>query len=132
MFANHLQASSSAANALAVAPSDPPQIRKLKKAATDFEALLLAKWWSSMKDSGLGEEDDSTDPGHDTLDNMGIQAMSSAVASRGGLGIGAMLVHSLLSNAENDAPKESQSDGLSYSNSMAQSLVNSANGWPIQ
>lgn len=108
MSLNHLQASSGAiANALAVAPGDPPQVRKLKKAATDFEAMLLAKWWSSMKDSGLGEEDDSTDPGHDTLDNMGIQAMSSSVASRGGLGIGAMLVRSLLSNAEKDEPKES-------------------------
>ena len=112
MSANHLQLSSrDNVNALAAAPGDPPQVRKLKKAATDFEAMLLAKWWSSMKDSGLGEDDDSTDPGHDTLDNMGIQAMSGAVASRGGLGIGAMLVRSLLSNAEKDEPKESQRVG---------------------
>jgi Rod binding domain-containing protein len=107
MSAAHLQASAStvSASALTSMPSDPPQVRKLKKAAADFEAMLLAKWWSSMKESGLGGEDDSTDPGHDTLDNMGIQAMSSAVASRGGLGIGSMLVRSLLSNAEEDAPK---------------------------
>lgn len=98
----NLQASQpiNAQNPLAISASDPPRVQKLKRAATDFEAMLLAKWWSSMKDSGLGEQDDSTDPGHDTLDAMGIQAMSSAVASRGGLGIGAMLVHSLLSNAE--------------------------------
>lgn len=113
MFTRALQSASStnSANGLAMSPADPPQVRKLKKAATDFEAMLLAKWWSSMKESGLGEEDDSTDPGHDTLDNMGIQAMSSAVASRGGLGIGAMLVHSLLSNAEDDAQKSSQQIG---------------------
>ncbi len=87
-------------NLLAISGNDPPRVQKLKRAATEFEAMLLAKWWSSMKESGLGEQDDSTDAGHDTLDAMGIQAMSSAVASRGGLGIGAMLVRSLLSNAE--------------------------------
>lgn len=80
--------------------ADSPEVKKLKKAASEFEAMLLAKWWSSMKQSGLGGDDDSSDPGHDTLDALGMQAMSTAVASRGGLGIGAMLVHSLLSNAE--------------------------------
>ena len=65
-----------------------------KKAATQFEAMLLQKWWSSMKQSGLGEDDD-TDPGEDTLDNMGMQAMSTAVANSGGVGIAAMLVRSL-------------------------------------
>jgi len=121
MFTGNLQSPPNIAstNALATSPSDPPQVRKLKKAATDFEAMLLAKWWSSMKESGLGAGDDSTDPGHDTLDNMGIQAMSSAVASRGGLGIGAMLVHSLLSNAEEDAQKSASKLTLSCSNSMA-------------
>lgn len=79
--------------------------------------MLLAKWWSSMKESGLGEQDDSTDPGHDTLDAMGIQAMSSAVASRGGLGIGAMLVRSLLSNAEEGAATNNAAPPLRHSNS---------------
>lgn len=89
-----------AQNPLAISASDPPRVQKLKRAATEFEAMLLAKWWSSMKESALGEQDDSTDPGHDTIDAIGIQTMSSAVASRAGLGIGAMLVHSLLSNVE--------------------------------
>jgi len=92
---------------MTISPSDPPRVIKLKKAASEFEGMLLAKWWSSMKDSGLGEQDDSTDPGHDTLDDMGIQAMSGAVASRGGFGIGAMLVRSLLSNAEEDGAEKS-------------------------
>src|SRR5215467_8869426 len=74
------------------------EVLKLKKAGSEFESMLLAKWWSAMKDSGLGSEENSSDPGHDTLDEMGIQAMSTAVASRGGLGIGAMLVRSMLSN----------------------------------
>lgn len=75
---------------------DPAQAKllKLKKAATQFEAMLLQKWWSSMKESGLGEDDDS-DPGAGTLDTMGMQAMSTAIAGAGGIGIAAMLVHSL-------------------------------------
>lgn len=85
-------------------PTDPAlnssEVRKLKKAAADFEAMLLANWWSSMKESGLGNSDEESDPGHETLDELGIQAMSGAVASGGGLGIGAMLVKVLLSNAE--------------------------------
>ncbi|MGH9738526.1 MAG: hypothetical protein ACRD4X_08040 [Candidatus Acidiferrales bacterium] len=70
------------------------EMLKLKKAATQFEAMLLEKWWSSMKESGLSE-DDSSDPGQGTLDNMGMQAMSTAVAGAGGIGIASMLVHSL-------------------------------------
>lgn len=85
--------------AFPTAQSESPEITKVKKAATQFEAMLLAKWWSSMKESGLGGNDE-TDPGHDTLDEMGIQAMSTAVASGGGLGIGAMLVRSLLSKVQ--------------------------------
>lgn len=83
---------------------DSTDTLKLKKAASEFEALLLAKWWSSMKESGIGGDADRVDPGDDTLDEMGIQAMSAAVASRGGLGIGRMLVRSLLSNTGAERP----------------------------
>ena len=81
-------------NALEKSPAE----QKLRKAATDFEAILLSKWWSAMRESGLPGSDDQSDPGHGTLDQLGMQALSTAVAQAGGLGIGAMLVHSLLSN----------------------------------
>jgi Rod binding domain-containing protein len=93
---------------------DPGQAKllKLKKAATQFEAMLLEKWWSSMKESGLGEEDDS-DAGAGTLNNMGMQAMSMAIASAGGIGIAAMLVHSLQAEiaAQHAAPGSAESAG---------------------
>jgi Rod binding domain-containing protein len=107
---------SASQNLLAISASDPPEVQKLKRAAAEFEGMLLAKWWSSMKDSGLGAADDSTDAGHDTLDAMGIQAMSGAVASRGGLGIGAMLVRSLLSNAQASAAENSPAPAPDDSN----------------
>ena len=94
-----------ASSAASVPPAQltPGQLYKLRKAAKEFESILLANWWRSMKESGLPGSDESTDPGHDTLDQLGIQAVSSAVASSGGLGIGAMLVRGLLSNASHIA-----------------------------
>jgi Rod binding domain-containing protein len=70
--------------------------KKLRKAATEFEAMLLSSWWSAMKQSGLPGGEDDSDPGRETLDQLGMQAMSAAVAKGGGIGIGNMLVRSLL------------------------------------
>jgi len=74
------------------------QAVKLRKAAREFEAMLLSSWWKSMKESGLPGGEDDSDPGKDTLDQLGMQAMSAAVAKGGGIGIAAMLVKSLLTN----------------------------------
>jgi len=81
------------------AAQGPAAVAKLRKAAAEFEAQLLSSWWTTMKNSGMSGKDEDSDPGKDTLDQLGMQAMSSAVANgRGGLGIGDMLVRSLLSN----------------------------------
>ena len=87
---------------MSASPSNyaPPSAEaKLRKAAGEFESMLLSKWWSSMRESGLGGLDE-TDPGHDTLDQLGMQALSTAVAGAGGIGIGAMLVRDLLSHPQ--------------------------------
>ena len=73
--------------------------QKLRKAAMEFESMLLSKWWSAMRDSGLSGSDE-TDPGHDTLDQLGMQALSTAIAGSGGIGLGAIMVRDLLSNAQ--------------------------------
>jgi|HubBroStandDraft_6_1064221.scaffolds.fasta_scaffold05152_4 Rod binding domain-containing protein len=86
------------------APASSLELQKLRKAAGEFEAMLLAHWWSAMKQSGFSESDDESDAGHDTLDQLGIQTMSNAVAMGGGLGIGAMLVRGLLSNSQSPMP----------------------------
>ncbi|MGA8220399.1 MAG: hypothetical protein WB780_02010 [Candidatus Acidiferrales bacterium] len=90
------------------AQPDSPMAKKLRKAATEFESMLLSSWWGAMKQSGLPGGEDDSDPGKDTLDQMGMQAMSAAVAKGGGLGIAKMLVHALLPTANaaaNGAPK---------------------------
>ena len=71
-----------------------PEDRKLRKAATQFESLLLSTLWKSMK-SSFASDDDSTDPAHDTLDQMGIDAMTGAVAKAGGVGIGRLILKHL-------------------------------------
>ena len=97
--------SASGAAASANGPS-PGSEAKLRRAASEFEAMLLSKWWSAMKEGGLSGGEDDSDPGHDTLDQLGMQAMSTAVAQGGGIGIGALLVRSLLSNPEEQSQKE--------------------------
>jgi Rod binding domain-containing protein len=69
---------------------------KLHKAAAEFESILLTNLWKSMKGSfTVSDDDESTDPAHGALDDMGIQAMSSAVGKAGGLGLGKLILKHL-------------------------------------
>jgi Rod binding domain-containing protein len=87
---------SSAGHIKLLPANNSPAAIKLRKAAAEFESMLISNLWKSMK-SSLGEssEDDSTDPSHDILDDWGIRAMSSAVANAGGLGIGKLILKDL-------------------------------------
>jgi Rod binding domain-containing protein len=68
--------------------------QKLKKAAGDFESILLASMWKGMKQS-FGTSEADADPAHGTLDDWGIEIMSGAVGKAGGLGIGKLLLEHL-------------------------------------
>jgi Rod binding domain-containing protein len=75
--------------------SDADQ-QKLKKAAGDFESLLLSNLWKSMKHSFDDQSTDSdSDPAHGTLDDWGIEIMSGAVGKAGGLGLGKLILEHL-------------------------------------
>jgi Rod binding domain-containing protein len=67
---------------------------KLRKAAAEFESMLLAELWKSMS-SFASEDDDSTDPAHGTLQDLGIRSMCSAVSKTGGLGLGKLILKHL-------------------------------------
>jgi len=71
-----------------------PQEQKLRKAAAEFESILLSSFWKSMKES-FGDSEESSDPAHDTLDDWGIQAMTTAMGKAGGLGIGKLILKHL-------------------------------------
>jgi Rod binding domain-containing protein len=91
-----LPASFGPAAPLAVGPQSPSvQEQKLRRAAGEFESILLSSFWKSMKESFASSEDDSSDPAHETLEDWGIQAMSDAVGKAGGLGIGKLIIKHL-------------------------------------
>lgn len=78
------------------AGGDSPDDRKLRKAAGEFESILLASMWKSMKQSfGTSDSDFGSDPAHGTLEDWGIEVMSSAVGRAGGLGIGNLILKHL-------------------------------------
>ena len=69
--------------------------KKLRKAAEAFEGILISKLLEEFKTgfSSIGGE--SPMAGSDTLNSLAIQTLSGAMARRGGLGIGKMLLHQL-------------------------------------
>jgi Rod binding domain-containing protein len=74
--------------------AETPAHRKLRKAAQEFESILISELLQNFHVTGSwGGE--TPEAGSDTLNSLAIQTMSTALAERGGLGIGRMLVHSL-------------------------------------
>src|SRR5208337_3369884 len=67
---------------------------KLKKSAQEFESILLQSWLEKMNQSFAGASE-SQDAAHDTVSSLGTQAIASALAARGGIGIAAMLLRQL-------------------------------------
>ena len=92
---NHAPAAGAKSSASPSAGSQkmtPAQISKVRKAAAEFESMMLSSFWKSMKESFGDDDDDSLDAAHDTLNDMGMQAMSSAVGKAGGLGLGKLIL----------------------------------------
>lgn len=76
-------------------PQQQAAMAKLQKAAQDFEAILINSLWGSMKEGSLGSDDDLQGSTNNSLEQFGMQMVSSALAKAGGLGIGKMIVHAL-------------------------------------
>jgi Rod binding domain-containing protein len=69
------------------------RIRKLTKAAQEFEGILLSTWLEEVQKSSLDPSDAGQEAGSETLRSLGTQAVAQALAQRGGLGIARMIVH---------------------------------------
>jgi len=74
---------------------ETPTHKKLRKAAQDFEGILISQLLGDFKVGSSSLTGDTPLAGSDTLNSLAIQTLSTALASRGGLGIGQMLVHQL-------------------------------------
>ena len=82
---------------------------KIEKCAREFEALLLQGWLQKAEQSFAtvpGADDDSDSAGQSTMTNLGVQALSGALAASGGIGLGAIIEKAMLTLAE-----KSQSPG---------------------
>jgi Rod binding domain-containing protein len=86
---------------------ETPAHKKLRKAAQDFEGILISQLLGDFKVGSSSLTGDAPLAGSDTLNSLAIQTLSSALASRGGLGIGQMLVHQL----EPSLSREKQNQG---------------------
>jgi Rod binding domain-containing protein len=100
-----VQASSSLLkNSATGAAAESPAGKKLRQAAAEFEGMLLSNLWKSMKSTFAESDEDTDDPAHETLSDMGIQAMTGAVGKAGGLGLGKLIIkhlEPLLTHAHN-------------------------------
>ena len=96
-FAAALNGTAEAASATSAKskPVESADQKKLKKAAGDFESILLSSMWKSMKKSFGDSNDSDSDAASGTIDDLGIEAMSQAVGKAGGLGIGNMIIKHL-------------------------------------
>ncbi|MGO8793110.1 MAG: hypothetical protein ACLQVL_37840 [Terriglobia bacterium] len=74
---------------------ETPAHKKLRKAAREFEGILISQLWGEFQTSLSSLSGDAPLAGSDTLNSLAIQTLSAALANRGGLGIGEMLVHQL-------------------------------------
>ena len=83
---------------------------KLVRSAQQFEAALLSHWLEKMNQSFAATEPDS-DPAHDTLSGLGTEAIASAIAERGGIGIAAMILKHLASKPEDNSSGENKLAG---------------------
>jgi Rod binding domain-containing protein len=69
--------------------------KRLRKAAEEFEGILISKMLDEFKTGFSSIGGDSPMAGSDTLNSLAIQTLSGAMARQGGLGIGKMLLHRL-------------------------------------
>jgi Rod binding domain-containing protein len=78
---------------------------KVRKAAQDFEAVLLSYWLDGMQKAFSGSFG-SEDSASASLQGLGVSAVSSALASSGGVGIAEMILEALRSERQHEIDGE--------------------------
>jgi Rod binding domain-containing protein len=89
--------------------AETPAHRKLRKAAQEFESILISDLWKDFGTSFGTFAGEAQPVGSDTLNSLAIETISTAMAQRGGLGIAQMLVQKLapcLNRRQTGSPEE--------------------------
>jgi Rod binding domain-containing protein len=70
-------------------------LRKIDKAARDFESILLGEWLEKAEKSFASvpgsDPDEDNDPGRDQFQSIGCQFLGEALSKAGGIGIASMI-----------------------------------------
>lgn len=66
--------------------------KRVTKAALDFEGLLLANWLQAVDEGNRALAGNEESAGAETMGAMGMQALASGLAARGGIGLARMLL----------------------------------------
>ena len=87
-------------HSLGAKPEEDPA--KIRKSATDFEAMLIDQMLRSAREAGGGLIADGSgdDQANSSLIELGEQQFAQALASSGGLGIAKMVVAGLMKHAD--------------------------------
>jgi len=87
-------ASAQGAGPASNAPESPGH-KKLRKAAQEFEGILISQLFGEFQSSLSSLPGETPLAGSEGLNSLAIQTLSSALAKQGGLGIAKMVVHQL-------------------------------------
>lgn len=80
--------------------ADPRQAARIGRAASDFEALLIAQMLRSARESSAsGSDEGDGAETNSSLMELGEQQFAQAMANSGGLGVAKMVVAGLSRNA---------------------------------
>ncbi len=91
----HLPTMRSLSAASAANQPESPAHKRLRKAAQDFEGILISEMWEKFNEGFTDFGGETPLAGSETMNSLAIQTLSTAIAKSGGLGIGKMLLHSL-------------------------------------
>jgi Rod binding domain-containing protein len=76
-------------------PAVDQHARKIAKAAHDFEAVLLNTLLGPLEKTFSSLPGKEVDAVSDNYHSLGMQALASSLAAKGGMGIAAMIIKSL-------------------------------------
>jgi Rod binding domain-containing protein len=80
--------------------ADPRQAAKIGRAASDFEAILIAQMLRSARESSASDSDkDDGAESNSSLMDLSEQQFAQALANSGGLGVAKMVIAGLSKDA---------------------------------
>ncbi len=91
----------------AAQPANAVVDERVRKAAKEFEAMLISSLWQMAK-SGLGSDDSESDGAAGNIQDLAVHALGAGVSKAGGFGLSEMLIRSLAHGSANPQATDTQ------------------------